>query len=422
MLRGRTLDRVRLRVCVACTVLAAGLSLLPVLASRQPIRPPTAATSAVVPPPSGGPGAGRQPAIGSGPVVVQVSVSHCGEGWVSGTSGSKSFLLHNSDVSEGDVYLVVADSGAVVAEVEDLGPESSASLTVQLGDGNYAFRCVIEDSAAVTGPIVNVSGAASSSQDSPAVLPVSQSDMIAPTKQYEAFVADRLPSLAAAVRTLRSDVASGDVAKARADWLPAHLDYERLGAAYGAFGEADQAINGLPSGLPGGAGDPAFTGFHRLEYGLWHGQSTATLRPIADRLVTDVDGLVAAFPAMQIDPAAVAIRAHEIVENALQFELTGQTDFGSGSDLATVRAELDGTQELVTVLTPLLRSRYPDLDALHQRWVRAVTDVDSQHHGSTWTPVNLLERADRERIDADLAELAEMLAPIAAICAPRRTS
>jgi iron uptake system component EfeO len=214
----------------------------------------------------------------------------------------------------------------------------------------------------------------------------------------------------------------GDLARARTDWLTAHLDYEELGAAYRAFGDADRAINGLPSGLPGGTADPAFTGFHRLEFGLWHGQSSTVLRPVADRLLADVNGVAIAFRSAQIEPRDVAVRAQEITENALQFEVTGQTDFGSGSNLATVRAELDGTHELITVLSTLLRTRYPDLDALQRQWEKAVRDVESEHHGSAWTPVERLGRADRERIDADVSELTEMLAAVASICTPRRTS
>ena len=45
-----------------------------------------------------------------------------------------------------------------------------------------------------------------------------------------------------------------------------------------AFGDADGVINGTDAGLPGGVHDPDFTGFHRIEYGLWHGESTRSLK------------------------------------------------------------------------------------------------------------------------------------------------
>ena len=50
------------------------------------------------------------------------------------------------------------------------------------------------------------------------------------------------------------------------------------------FGAYDDEIDGLPFGLAGGVNDPGFTGFYRLEYGLWHGQSAAELTEAANQL------------------------------------------------------------------------------------------------------------------------------------------
>ncbi len=76
----------------------------------------------------------------------------------------------------------------------------------------------------------------------------------------------------------------------------AHLDYERLGAAYDTFGSFNDEIDGRPNGLPLGVNDPGWTGFLRLEYALWHNQSAATVATVANVLDSDVDGLVAASP------------------------------------------------------------------------------------------------------------------------------
>jgi iron uptake system component EfeO len=352
--------------------------------------------------------------------TINVSLSRCGAGWTHPIVGHQDFLLDNTDTRGGEVFLSDAKTGAVFAYVEPLGPGTTADMSVDLSGGTYAFRCVMQDSDVVVGPTITLTGTAK--VVSPSVLPVSQQQMIGPTKNYEAYVTRQLPGLARLVGVLRADVAAGDLAKARADWLPAHLAYERLGAAYGAFGDADGEINGLPNGLPGGVHDPDFTGLHRIEYGLWHGQSAATLKPLADALATAVDGLRKTFASVQIDPLDVAIRAHEITENALQFELTGETDFGSDSNLATVRANLDGTNAVLAMLKPLLASRYPAMPQLIRELARTQSELDAQHHGAAWTPLTKLARPQRELINADLSELSELLAPIAAICEPRRTS
>lgn len=362
---------------------------------------------------------GSQPPAAGSPTPIQVSVSACGQGWSDPVAGPQEFLLTDTDSRAGEVYLTQAGTGAVYAYVDPLGPGGSAPMLVTLGGGRYAFRCAMEDSAVVEGPTVTIPGAATGQQP---VRPVSQADLIGPDMRYQAYVRGRLPVLGRLVGTLRTDLQRGDLTRTRADWLPAHLEYERLGAAYGAFGAADGAINGLPAGLPEGVRDPAFTGFHRLEYGLWHGATAAQLRPVAARLAGAVAGLRAGFASAQLDPVEVSIRAHEIAENALQFELTGQGDLGSGSTLATVRANLDGTGEVLAILRPLLVSRYAGLPALDAALDRTRRDLDRQHRAGRWTPLAALTRTDRERIDADLGELTERLAPVASICEPRRLS
>jgi high-affinity iron transporter len=209
-------------------------------------------------------------------------------------------------------------------------------------------------------------------------------------------------------------VASGNLDAARARWLPAHLDYERLGAAYGTFGDYDQDINGLPSGLVGGVNSPKFVGFHRLEYGLWNGQPVATLAPVAEALDASVHGLQHAFPLMETAPTDVALRTHEILENALQFEMTGETDFGSHTNLATVAANVEGTQMTLAAVTPLSARENPKLLHQAQRGLTGfATDLGRYRSNTgTWTPLQDLTQAQREQLDGTLSELLEQLAPI----------
>jgi iron uptake system component EfeO len=369
----------------------------------------------------GGSGPARPAAAGPGQVRVSVGVSGCGAGWTGPVAGRQDFLLANTDVRDADVQLIDPATGAVYAEVEPLGSGATAHLRITLGGGRYAFRCVMEDDAAFTGPTMTIDSSARTPVAP--VLPVTQNDLLPATRAYERYVTGALPGLVADTQRARDDLARGDLSAARRDWLTAHLDYERLGAAYGAFGDADGAINGLPSGLPGGVTDPGFTGFHRLEYGLWGGQDAATLVPVADALLGAERDLITSFPDEQIDPLDISIRAHEITENALEFELTGRTDLGSHSALATVAANLDGTRVVLGLLRPLLVPRYPALGRLDASLAATARDVAAQRRpDGSYPPLDTLARASRERIDADVSELSELLAPVASICEPRRTS
>jgi iron uptake system component EfeO len=48
--------------------------------------------------------------------------------------------------------------------------------------------------------------------------------------------------------------------------------------------------------------------------------------------------------------------------------------------------------------------------------------TSAQRPDGSWTPVGQLARAQREKIDGSVSELTELLAPIAAITEPRRTT
>jgi len=341
--------------------------------------------------------------------TVAVSEKECGEGFTAPKPGRQTFQMHNTGSKTSEVYLIDPSTNAVYGEVEGLAPGTTRALVATVAGGTYAWRCVPSSGAAVTSQAVRVSGGGSTR----AVVPVSEKDLAGPLKKYRAYVDQGLATLAAQTRALAGDIQGGHLGKARTDWLTAHLTYTSLGAAYGTFEDFDQKIDGRADGLPGGVRDKDFAGFHRVEYGLWHGESAAGLRAPARQLAAAVAGLQKAFPAQDFDPSDLPLRTHEILENTLQFELTGDTDEGSGTNLATADANLSGTRELLTVLRPLLTSRAPKvLPTVDADVSRLQKLLDAAHHGTDWTPVDRLDAATRARVDGATGQLLEDLSPI----------
>jgi high-affinity iron transporter len=342
--------------------------------------------------------------------TVSVSPTACGEGFTTPDPGQQTFQMHNTGKQTSEVYLVDPSSNAVYGEIEGLAPGTTRTLTATIGSGSYAWRCVPTGGTAVTSAAVQVSGGGAAAE---AVLPLAAADLDAPLAAYKAYVDAGLATLATETGRLKADLQRGDLAAARAHWLTAHLQYSSLGAAYGTFADFDQKINGRPDGLTAGIHDPDFTGFHRLEYGLWHGESAAALTPVAAALSTDVAALRKAFPAQDFDPTDLPLRTHEVLENALQFELTGDTDQGSGTNLGTTRANLAGTQELLAVLRPLITQRAPALiGTVDGDIARLAALLDAQHHGTAWTPVRQLPQPARAAINGATGQLLEDLAPV----------
>jgi iron uptake system component EfeO len=351
------------------------------------------------------------------PDLISVSTGGCGGSWRLAAPGWHTFRVYNASTGGAEVDLVNPATSAIYAEITNFGPRTTASMRLDIGSGAYAFRCLFDDYDPMTGPAVTVPGHA---KGTPAIEPVTYNQLIPLAKKYQAYTAAGLDTLAAQVTTLDARVRRGDLAAAKRAWLTAHLTYERLGAAYDAFGDFDGEIDGRADAL--GVHNPQWTGFYRLEYGLWHGQPVTELTAVSGTLKRDVLALRKAWPAMQVAQLDVGLRTHEILENALQFQLTGHDDYGSGTTLATTAANITGTRELLTLLHPLLAPRYAGLPTVYHWLDRLQALLENQHRpDGSWVPVASLPSTVRERINAACGEALQVLAPIASITEPRNT-
>ena len=356
-------------------------------------------------------------------IRVSAGVDDCGEGWTSPHGGRQEFEFHNTTVAGEEIHLENATSGVIYIDIESLGAGARQSAAVTLGNGTYRFVCLPADGDPAVGAKVTISGAGTVAGATPGLKPVTRNDLIPALKAYQAWVQGRLPVLQRQVRQLETDIEAGDLGGAKRSWLTAHRTYETLGAAYGAFGDFDSAINGLPAPGRTATTDHKLGGFHRLEAMLYGSASADDMTPYASRLVRSVGKLRAAFVNGRVDPVDIGLRAHEILENALEFELTGRTDAESHTALATVDANLTGTREALAPLRSILSSRYPGLTRTEhaidesQRLVRTF-----RREGGGWSPLSSLTLSQRQRVNAQISATLELLAPVAAICDPRRTA
>jgi iron uptake system component EfeO len=361
---------------------------------------------------SSGSGQGAQ-----SPDVIDVSASQCGGTWSVPGPGWHTIQISNQGTGGGEVDLVDPANGAVYAEIENTGPGTVNPITIDFGSGKYALLCLFADSSPLQGTTVTVAGHASGT---PAVLPVTYNDLIPPAKAYAAEEEAAIKVMASETATLAAAVRGGNLAAARRDWLTAHLQYETLGDAYDAFGNFDTEIDGRADAT--GVTSPQWTGFYRLEYGLWHGQSLASLVPVASRLNSDVGQLAVWWPTQEVPLADLGRRAHEVIENALEFQLTGHDDYGSGTTLASTAAAITASRALLALLHPLLAPRYPGLPAVYTglSQLQSLLEKEQLPNG-WWVPVSALPDSARLAIDAACGQVLQELAPIASITEPRNT-
>ena len=361
-------------------------------------------------------------ACGSGPApspnVITFSSNQCGGQWSVPGPGWHTFQIDNQSTGGGEIDLIDPASGAIYAEAENTGPGTVTPMRLNLGSGTYAFMCNFNDFNTQIGPKVTVAGHA---KGTPAFLPVSYNETIPYAKKYQAYAEAGLKVLAQKTATLAAAVRAGDLTAAKKDWLTAHLQYQTLGAAYGTFADYDGAIDGDANAT--GVTSPDWTGFYRLEYGLWHGQSARVLAPVAAQLVKDVNALLAWWPTQQIPLSDVGLRTHEVLENALEFQLTGHDDYGSGTTLASTAASIQASRTLLGLLQPLLAPRYAGLPHVYTDLDTLQSLLEKEHLPSgQWIPVSALPTQTREQIDAACDQALQDLAPIASITEPRNAA
>ena len=116
------------------------------------------------------------------------------------------------------------------------------------------------------------------------------------------------------------------------------------------------------------------------------------------------------FPATTARVGMLPLRSHEVLEDADRDTLTGGDDYGSGSGLRSVLADVAGTRELLRLVTPLLVPRAPGLagrarKALH----RVVAAIRSSRSNGSYPAVAALTTRQRERIDGAVGSALERL-------------
>ncbi|PPJ17986.1 iron permease [Nocardia nova] len=353
------------------------------------------------------------PSSGSGKAqAVSVTDSSCASEWKSGRAGTQTFEVQNKTSKAGEINLVNS-GGAVVGEIETIGPATTANLTATLSSGSYTMQCLMSGKPVTSSAAVQVTGEAG--ETPPAVKRVTEDDLRGPNDAYQAYAAGVLTRLSGAVTAIGNDLRGGNIAAAQADWLNAQLEWERVGASYNSFGDAGTAVSGLPDGLPGGVNDPGFTGLHRLEYGLWHGQRPDQLLPVVDRLGGDIANIRKNLGSDDLagDPKKLPLRGHEILEDALRDHISGIDDQGAGAAYPMTLADIDVTRAVLDQLGPLIDPRAPQLRATlrtHLDDLQAAL-LATQDHGH-WQSPDRTPPAARQAVNARLGAALEELAKV----------
>jgi high-affinity iron transporter len=347
--------------------------------------------------------------------AVTVSRTGCAPEWSAARPGTQTITVTNNSGLAGEINLDNA-AGAVVGEIETIGPGTSAQLIATLQSGTYTFRCLMGAKPATASQPVTVTASTGTTVAAPAAIrPVTLGDITPPNKLYQVYAAAQLAGLAKAVTVIEDDLRRDDIPAAKKDWLTAQLDWERVGASYDSFGDLGGAVDGLPDGLPGGVNDTGFTGLHRLEYGLYNGQSAKELLPVTETLAKNVAIVEKNLTTGDLagDPTQLPLRVHEIIEDALRDHLSGIDDEGAGAAYAMTYADTQVDKVVLGEEATLINERQPGLVATANSQLAALDKalLATQANGQ-WQTTAAVTTAQRQDVDAAIGALLETLASV----------
>jgi iron uptake system component EfeO len=185
---------------------------------------------------------------------------------------------------------------------------------------------------------------------------------IGPLSEFRVYLSSQSNALIKAATALKQAIEAGDLNQAQALYVPARAAYQRIAPAAQRLAELDNAINARADYFEKREQDPAFVGFHRLEYALFQQRKLEALAPVAMQLIIDITTLKQQLLAQSLPPEQlVNIVVRNLNSIAEVRASSGEEERYSHTDLNGFAANLDAARKVVDLLRPLLAKSAADL-------------------------------------------------------------
>jgi iron uptake system component EfeO len=350
-------------------------------------------------------GAASSSAAAGGPIAVQATDTQCVVATTTAPAGTITFQIQNTGSKVTEFYVYGAGD-RIVAEVENIAPGLSRELKVEITEpGTFTTACkpgMVGDG--IRAPFTVTGSAQPGSADQKVAKAITD---------YQAYVAEQSTELLTGTEAFVTAVKAGDVSKAKALYTPARVPWERIEPVAESFGDLDPKIDGredvVEEGLP-------FTGYHRLEKDLWVDGLKPDSAEIADQLLADVTTIVEKAKGVEFTALSIANGAKELLDEVATTKITGEEERYSHTDLADMKANLQGSQSALEVLRPVITERQADLaGALDRAFTTINQALDQYQKGTDYAPLTELTPDQIKDLTVKLDALSEQVAKVSAV-------
>ncbi|WP_370693725.1 iron uptake system protein EfeO [Pseudomonas sp. FP818] len=323
-------------------------------------------------------------------IAVIIHAHACEPNTLTVPAGRASFRIINR--SDRAVEWEILDGVLVVEERENIAPGLSQVINANLLPGDYAITCGL-----LSNPRGTLRVTPTAESDAQAKAKPSMVAFIGPLSEFRVYLSSQGGALIKAVSALEQAIAAGDLAQAQALYLPAREAYQQLAPAAQRLAELDNAINARADYFEKREQDPAFSGFHRLEYGLFEQHTLGDLTPIAQRLLADVTTLKQQLLAQSLPPEQlVSILVRNLNSLADVRAASGEEERYSHLDLNGFAANLTVTRKVVDLMRPLLTKSAADLlpgvDSAINAFAAQLDDLQVDGHYRSYNRVTAAQR------------------------------
>ncbi|MCX8995568.1 iron uptake system protein EfeO [Rhizobiaceae bacterium BDR2-2] len=284
--------------------------------------------------------------------TVTVNAKGCVPNEVTVPAGRTTFEIVNA--SDRTLEWEILDGVMVVEERENIAPGFRSTLTARLKPGTFEIACGL-----LSNPRGTLTVTPSADSEAERTKPPLKA-FIGPLSEYRVYVGLQSSALVRETEKLAAAIHAGDLDAARSQYAAARLPYKRLESLAGRIADLENRIDPLADYFEKREEDPGFTGFHRIEYGLFSQNATDGLAPAADALAADVAALKDRLKETRLAPdelaATAARQARRLAEETVPH---GDNRYGH-TDPAEFAANLDGIEKSVSLLYPLVEAARPE--------------------------------------------------------------
>ena len=337
--------------------------------------------------------------------VVTIHDHSCEPAALSVPAGKAAFRIVNA--SDRAVEWEILDGVLVLEERENIAPGMSQLINASLEPGHYAITCGL-----LSNPRGTLTVTATAESDARAKARPSLTTFIGPLSEYRVYLSQQGTALVAAVTALSAAIDAGDLSKARELYAPARAAYQRIAGAAQRFSELNNAIDARADYYEHREQDPAFAGFHRLEYELFDASAKAAqpLAPIARKLLADVTLLKTQLLAQPIPPEQLVAMVSRNLRSLADHRFNGEEERYSHTDLNGFAANLEGANKVVSLMRPLVEKTAPDVQHRIDSASAALNDtLQAVRSEGQWPAYTQLTQTQRQAIADRARDLADAL-------------